>query len=113
VLRNKRWRVAEALKAAAQHKKLVLLRIMSRVDGVGSISIKEAPMSFEVPFEAAPKWLFAALFASMVFCAATIVNFQSWESDALAHQQSLYLSGKDFVETLSSNLRQTAKCRVT
>jgi hypothetical protein len=34
-------RLAEGLKAAAQHKELVLLRIMSRVDGVDSISIKD------------------------------------------------------------------------
>jgi hypothetical protein len=34
-------RLADALKAAAQHKELVLLRIMSRVDGVDSISIKD------------------------------------------------------------------------
>jgi hypothetical protein len=34
-------RLAEALKAAAQHKELVLLRIMSRVDGVDSVSIKD------------------------------------------------------------------------
>jgi hypothetical protein len=34
-------RLAEALKAAAQHPELVLLRIMSQVDGVDSISIKD------------------------------------------------------------------------
>ena len=34
-------RLAEALKAAARHPELVLLRIMSRVDGVDSISIKD------------------------------------------------------------------------
>ena len=34
-------KLAEALKAAAQHKELVLLRIMSRVDGADSISIKD------------------------------------------------------------------------
>jgi hypothetical protein len=34
-------RLAEALKGAAQHPELVLLHVMSRVDGVGSISIKD------------------------------------------------------------------------
>jgi hypothetical protein len=34
-------RLAEALKPAAQHPELVLLRIMSQVDGVDSISIKD------------------------------------------------------------------------
>ena len=34
-------RLAEALKAAARHPELVLLHIMSRVDGVDSISIKD------------------------------------------------------------------------
>jgi putative ABC transport system substrate-binding protein len=34
-------RLAEALKAAARHPELVLLRIMSRVDSVDSISIKD------------------------------------------------------------------------
>jgi hypothetical protein len=34
-------RLAEALKAAAQHQELVLLRIMSLVEGVESISIKD------------------------------------------------------------------------
>jgi len=34
-------RLAGALKAAAQHPELVLLHIMSRVDGVASISIKD------------------------------------------------------------------------
>jgi hypothetical protein len=34
-------RIAEALKAPAQHKELVLLRIMSRVDGIDSISMKD------------------------------------------------------------------------
>ena len=35
-------RLAEALKGAIRHPELVLLRIMSRVDGVDSISIKDA-----------------------------------------------------------------------
>jgi hypothetical protein len=34
-------RLAEALKAATRHPELVLLRIMSLVDGVDSISIKD------------------------------------------------------------------------
>jgi hypothetical protein len=34
-------KLAEALKAVAQHSELVLLQIMSRVDGVESISIKD------------------------------------------------------------------------
>jgi hypothetical protein len=34
-------RLAEALKAAARHPELVLLRILSRVDGIDSISIKD------------------------------------------------------------------------
>ena len=34
-------RLAEALKGAARHPELVLLHIMSRVDGVDSISIKD------------------------------------------------------------------------
>lgn len=34
-------RLAEGLKDAARHPELVLLRIMSRVDGVDSISIKD------------------------------------------------------------------------
>jgi hypothetical protein len=34
-------RLAEALKAAARHPELVLLHIMSRVDGIDSISIKD------------------------------------------------------------------------
>src|SRR5215813_1263833 len=34
-------RLAEALKGAARHSELVLLRIMSRVDGADSISIKD------------------------------------------------------------------------
>jgi hypothetical protein len=34
-------RLAEALKGAAQHPELVLLHIMSQVDGVDSISIKD------------------------------------------------------------------------
>jgi hypothetical protein len=34
-------RLAEALKGAARHSELVLLHIMSRVDGVDSISIKD------------------------------------------------------------------------
>jgi hypothetical protein len=34
-------RLAEALKGAAQHPELVLLRIMSQIDGVDSISIKD------------------------------------------------------------------------
>lgn len=34
-------RLAEALKGAAQHPELVLLHVMSRVDGVDSISIKD------------------------------------------------------------------------
>jgi hypothetical protein len=34
-------RLAEALKTAARHPELVLLRIMSRVDGIDSISIKD------------------------------------------------------------------------
>jgi hypothetical protein len=34
-------RLAGALKGAAQHPELVLLHIMSRVDGVDSISIKD------------------------------------------------------------------------
>jgi hypothetical protein len=34
-------RLAEALRAAARHPELVLLHIMSRVDGVDSISIKD------------------------------------------------------------------------
>jgi hypothetical protein len=34
-------RLAEALKGAAQHPELVLLEVMSRVDGVDSISIKD------------------------------------------------------------------------
>jgi len=34
-------RLADALKGAARHPELVLLRIMSRVDGVESISIKD------------------------------------------------------------------------
>jgi hypothetical protein len=34
-------RLAEALKAAARHPELVLLRIMSRVDGFDSMSIKD------------------------------------------------------------------------
>jgi hypothetical protein len=34
-------RLAEALKGAAQHQELVLLRITSLVDGVDSISIKD------------------------------------------------------------------------
>lgn len=34
-------KLAEALKVAAQHSELVLLQIMSRVDGVDSISIKD------------------------------------------------------------------------
>jgi len=34
-------RLAEALKGAARHPELVLLRIMSQVDGVDSISIKD------------------------------------------------------------------------
>jgi hypothetical protein len=33
--------LAEVLKIAAQHSELVLLKIMSRVDGVESISIKD------------------------------------------------------------------------
>jgi hypothetical protein len=34
-------RLAKALKGAAQHPELVLLEVMSRVDGVDSISIKD------------------------------------------------------------------------
>jgi hypothetical protein len=34
-------KLAEALKSAAEHPELVLLTIMSRVDGVDSISIKD------------------------------------------------------------------------
>jgi hypothetical protein len=34
-------RLADALKGAARHPELVLLRIMSRVDGVDSVSIKD------------------------------------------------------------------------
>jgi hypothetical protein len=34
-------RLAEALKGVAQHPELVLLHIMSRVDGVDSVSIKD------------------------------------------------------------------------
>ena len=34
-------RLAEALRGAAQHPELVLLHVMSRVDGVDSISIKD------------------------------------------------------------------------
>jgi hypothetical protein len=34
-------KLAEALRSAAEHPELVLLRIMSRVDGVDSISIKD------------------------------------------------------------------------
>jgi hypothetical protein len=34
-------KLAEALKSAAEHPELVLLKIMSRVDGVDSISIKD------------------------------------------------------------------------
>jgi hypothetical protein len=34
-------RLVEALKGAARHTELVLLRIMSRVDGADSISIKD------------------------------------------------------------------------
>jgi hypothetical protein len=34
-------KLAEALKSAAEHPELVLLRIMSRIDGVDSISIKD------------------------------------------------------------------------
>ena len=34
-------RLAEALKTAARHPELVLLRIMSRVDGIDPISIKD------------------------------------------------------------------------
>jgi hypothetical protein len=34
-------RLADALKGVALHSELVLLRIMSRVDGVDSISIKD------------------------------------------------------------------------
>jgi hypothetical protein len=34
-------KIAEALKSAALHPELVLLHIMSRVDGVDSISIKD------------------------------------------------------------------------
>jgi len=34
-------RLADALKGVARHRELVLLRIMSRVDGVDSVSIKD------------------------------------------------------------------------
>src|SRR6516162_1032780 len=34
-------RLADALRGVARHRELVLLRIMSRVDGVDSVSIKD------------------------------------------------------------------------